>query len=707
MRCRLILLATAVLGALTGRAAWAAPVAGPTGVAAISQYSTPPAILVRWNDVPDETAYEVWRSVDGAPITLLVSVGANVVQVPDNTVNNSSVYRYRLFACDGSGCTVGDDFTTSVRVLWPISGGHEVLHGFNEVLAWAGIRGGDGATAGYHDGVDLNRTTSGATAGDDVGAPRGGIVNQVILNAADPDNGFVAVQVNLGGGNFEFDGFNHIANTGGNGPVVAVGDVVAPGQKLAKIGTQQFNGDFTDHVHSMVTLGSAFASSARHFLSIFTDPADRDPQGNSPSLFDENGDGKNALYRDHNEADLTKYLDYDHDTKPLSGDLDIEVEVTDQQGTNPRQAPIDLGYWIEGPLDPADDDDDVKSAAHPYKLYDFRTNYFGLGAPTVCSLVSDIQDAANSGCKGLATCTAYPGVACNSVIKEGTTDFPWPVLHHFIITHAKGETGARADVDATQYWRTKAKEDNGASTAATANYAGKPTATKPTEARFPDGDYTIHAIASDLVHSNVDLKIEKVRLENYPPFIKEVSVYQDKDDMIGTQVDADHPGCEVELYKYQQKNPNPYPGTGYLGDSQRSTFASAGHAICVRILFSEGMDTTAVDFDVELDPQGAGGAAPLAFIGSFATTNTDNDTWKGEVTVPADASGNSDSDVSDPNKDAVIRVRARDLKDRNNNQRGLDEDGDGTPEADATDENHRIKLDASTPVTTIQIKKSL
>ena len=33
-------------------------------------------------------------------------------------------------------------------------------------------------------------------------------------------------------------------------------------------------------------------------------------------------------------------------------------------------------------------------------------------------------------------------------------------------------------------------------------YVGKPLATKPTDARFPDGDYTIHVLASDLVHPN-------------------------------------------------------------------------------------------------------------------------------------------------------------------------------------------------------------
>jgi hypothetical protein len=687
------------------RPAWGIPAAGPTGVKATPTYSSPPSILVRWNDVPDETRYEIWRAVDGGGITKLTDVGANVVRFRDNAVNNASTYRYRLFACDGAGCTIGGDFTTSVKVVWPISGGREILHGFNEVLAWAGIRGGDGVTAGYHDGVDLNRTTTGATAGDDVKAPRGGIVTELEPNPADVDNGFAAIQVEISPGNFEYDSFNHLANTAGNGPVVVKGDAVAPGQKLGQVGTAQFDGDFTDHAHSMVTTGSAYASSARHFLTIFTDNADRDPKGNNPALFDENGDGKNALYRDHNEADPKKYLDYDHNTKPLSGDLDLEVEVTDEQGTNPRQAPIDLSYWIEGPLPDVEDFDDVKSLAHPYKLYDFRNNYFGAGAPTTCSLISDIQDAANSGCKGLADCTTWPGVACNSVIKEGAIDFSWPVLHHFIITHAKGETGARADVLVTEYWRTKAKEDNAGQSPAQANYADKTLATKPSEARFPDGDYTIHLLASDLVHANVPLDIQNVRLENYPPFIKDIAVYQDSDNNAGTQVSADYPGCEGPIYIYKHKNPDPYPGPGYLSTAQTGTFAGAGHKLCIRVRFSEGMN--AVLFGMDLDPQGAAGAAPMTFGGGFAKTYTANDTWNGSLVVPADPSGNSDSSVLDPSKDAILRVRARDLLDRNNVDRGLDEDGDGVPEADRTDENHRIKLDASSPTTAIQVKKAL
>jgi hypothetical protein len=104
---------------------------------------------------------------------------------------------------------------------------------------------------------------------------------------------------------------------------------------------------------------------------------------------------------------------------------------------------------------------------------------------------------------------------------------------------------------------------------------------------------------------------------------------------------------------------------------------------------------------VELDPQGSAGAPPLAFAGAFSKTNNPDDTWKGQLFLPADPSGNSDATMADHAKDAVVRIVARDLKDRDAAQRGLDKDGDGMPEANATDENHMIKLDLSAPTSTI------
>lgn len=718
MRRRGAVAGVVLAGILAGGTAWSAPVcppAVPPTVTAIPRYGAPPSVLVQWTDTPAETSYEVWRGDNGGALAKIATLGANVLNYRDMAVDTTTDYHYQVRTCIAAVCPVHGDFNTSVKVLWPVPARHEVLHGFNEVLAFAGVRGGAmfGA-AGFHDGVDLNGASLGAAQGDMLMAPRGGVVDQTI-DSMTADDSFLAMRVEVGTdgmGNaiIEYDGFNHTANNPADDRVVCMGQVVAPGQQIGRVGIRQFSaatGDFTDHTHSEVTTGSPFMVSARHFLTIFTAAADRDPQGNPPALFDENGDGKNVLFRDHNQADKTKYLDYDHDTKPLSGDLDIHVEIMDQQGTNPRQAPIDLGYWIEGPRPDSDDKDDVASAATAYKLYDFRSVYFGNPPPTNCALVSDIGDAANSGCKGITDCLTAPAGACVSVIKENGINFPWPILHHFIVTHAKGTDGSRANVDVNQYWRTKAKEDEVA-VPNPANYSGQPLATKPTEARFPDGDYKLHVLASDLVHSNVDVTIDNIRLENYPPYILSLDVYGDLDDNVGTQVDADHPGCEVEIYKFDAGlPPKPYPGGGYLAASQRNVFARADRRLCLKIRFSEQMDKNFPGFKVEIDPQGAAGASPIIVAGAFSKTWVTDDTWKGQIFLAADPSGNSDSSQTDPSKDAIVRVVARDLPDRNMVQRGLDEAGNGTGKADNTDENHRIKLDLRVPDATIDVKKTL
>ena len=263
------------------------------------------------------------------------------------------------------------------------------------------------------------------------------------------------------------------------------------------------------------------------------------------------------------------------------------------------------------------------------------------------------------------------------------------MLHHYIVTHAKD--GVTPAVDANMYWRTKAKEDGAGEALLHANYAGKTQATKGSEARFPDGEYTLHFLASDLVHSNVDLQFKNVRLENYTPFIKEMTIYLDRDNSIGTQANADYPGCELKIYEFKHNNPDSYPGANFAA-AKTGEFIGADQKICIKIRFSEGMDSAWADFKVSLDPGGVGaGASPIAFAGSFSKTYTEDDTWKGSATMPADASGGSDSSNS------VITVKARDLPDRSSNQRGLDKNDDGVGEPDFTDDIHKVPTDARPP----------
>ena len=683
-----------------GTAAGAPPV--PTGFGAYPRYSAPAErlIVVQWNEVAGATRYDIYRGVDGGPLAAVATnppfgTGAPVRHF-DRTVSDTSTYTYRVDACDASGCASTTPFTTSLKVVWPISGGHEVMHGYNEVSAWNGVRGGgDGAVAGYHDGVDLNRSTPEGSPGDDVLAPRGGTVVAANITGVNPDNGFVAVAVEVGPFSYEYDSFNHIATSPGNTPVVAGGDFVAPGQKLARIGTTHFTGQSSDHVHSMVTVGNAIASSARHFLQIFTLPGDRDPQSNPPALFDENQDGKHVLFRRHGSPSL---LPYEVDSLPLDGDIDIAVEVTDQQGTNPRQAPIDLGYWIEGALPDSLRPDDVRSAQAPYRLYDFRTAYFG-ALPVLCSSVSLIQEVANPGCGGIENlgCVLRNITACNSLIKEGTREWAWPVLHHFIVTNTKSTTGAPADVDATQFWRTNAEDDGQPVTVPTANFANRPTTTRATHARFPDGLYTIHAVASDLVHDKVDLPIPDIRLENFAPYVREVLVAQDLDGLAATGIN----GCEGIVYEYTHPGRKTvYPGPNYLLGSQTDRFARAGRPLCVRVRFSETMADATVTLFAR---KGLG--IPLASLSVTATKEFRTaDTWSGKVTLPTDPSGDSDSSLADDANDVAVRVTGHDLVSRDGAQRGLDADGDGTPDA-LGDLNHRFKIDLSPPKRTVEILK--
>jgi hypothetical protein len=73
-------------------------------------------------------------------------------------------------------------------------------------------------------------------------------------------------------------------------------------------------------------------------------------------------------------------------------------------------------------------------------------------------------------------------------------------------------------VDGGQYWNTTAKNDGKSALDDTANYAGKPDTKKAAEARFPDGKYTIHVRARDLIQESDDLTTQVV-IENFAPIV--------------------------------------------------------------------------------------------------------------------------------------------------------------------------------------------
>jgi hypothetical protein len=688
--------------ALHAGVALAAP-ALPTLVQVFPVYATPPFISVTWREMGGATVYTIYRKSGTGAEAVMGSVPAEGVGQRPSWLDTGAVpgvsYTYRLEACDETTCVSPPAFTTSIATVWPISGlPRRVMQGFNENIAWAGV-GDHGDTTGFHDGVDLGRTTIGSTAADDVRAPRGGVVVEVTsaVSPAETDNGFIRIRVEVGGGKFEYDGFNHIETT--PPPPVMIGDAVAPGQKIAVIGSRYFATDIADHVHFQLGATGSDRITVRHPLTIFTDDADRDPLGNTPALNDENGDGKNVIYRDHATGSL---IDYDLATKPLRGDIDVAAEVTDRQGTKPEQAPIQLGYWIEGPLLDSEQLDDVKSAAKPYRVYDYRTDYWGTPPATACDLVSLLDDAANFGCNGVKAGGCLKDVpSCTSPLKQGNLSYPWPILHHFVVTHASTETGVRTGLGTNQFWRTAAKDDGAAVGSTHANYAGQPTTTKAWEARFPDGDYAVHLLASDRVHQDVDVKLPPARLENFAPYIREMLVTVDGDGSPATGR-AETPGCEDEVYSYRQPARKQYPDAFTLAVARSEAgFAPirAGATVCVRIRFSEPMS----DASVALIRQRGGGPLLKSVDGAHTKTRQDKDTWLGSVTLAADPSGNSDSNIADDEKDVAVWVSAQD-RPANDVRRALDTNGDGTADTSA-DINHLVKVDLSPMKKTVTVTK--
>lgn len=511
----------ALAGTLSAQKVQLAIPIDPSDLVAIPDYGNA-SIGLTWQDnSANEVSFEVERSEDGGAFQPIFSTIANVTGLDDTGLATTKEYRYRVRASNAAGKSA---YTNTVRqnlkTVWPVPASHEVLHGWNDTL-------GDDAVdeqpppspTGFHMGVDIQRTGD-ANA---VVAARGGVVS----NVQDGPNGVVVITV-TNGASLEYFQTNHTDN-----PTVALNDVVHAGQQVAEIDETYFPRNFTDHTHYVVT-DAAYAALQLHPLAIYSADADKDPGENEPELFDHGGSPPGTVLYQAPGAAAGVYLTVDA-THPLEGDADVIVELRDEQGTLPDQLPTKLAYWIDGPLPLCGlPYHDVKDATGPYVLYSWANAYFG-DAPAPKTLSQKIVDYAQN-------------YGPNIVV--GTENYPWENYKHFIVTNTKGTDGTPGNVDATQYWNTDAEDDGASATSDHANYAGLPDTTKAIEARFQDGDYTIHVLASDLVHADEDLAIV-VRLENFCPIV-----------------------CDVR----------PQPGTILPAGTTGLPFAS--------VIFNEPMDTT-------------------------------------------------------------------------------------------------------------------
>jgi hypothetical protein len=464
------------------------------------------SIIVEWDDVNNDQGYRLFRATDSA--------GPFVQQGPDlpqDTVlyidldldpTREYFYYVRSFHPDEES-DPSNTFQQNLKVLWPNPGNLALLHNWNEML---GLAGDDGL--GYHIGCDIQQIGSTQNA---IVVPRGGVVARI--GNLGFDNNHIYVEVKTGS-ILRYDLFNHLEgnNSGALGP--ALGDYVRAGEIIGEIGNGYFTWDtvdFVDHTHFGVKT-DPFTNEVdgEHPLKIFQLDAERDPQEVRPVLFDhaDPPDGT-VLFHRQGAAPGPPYLSLplgdDPGTVEDEGNVDIHVEIADDMngGVGTTHVPTSVAWWIEGrecdsgpPV--------VRDPATPYMLFRWDHHYYLDEGVDWHWLMDEAQDLA-------------PGIRFNGV------DYPstWNNYKHFVVTNTRGSDGEGEHVDPAQYWNTNALDDGSSTTVEYANFAGRPDATRAEEARFPDGDYTLHVIATDLLGAQEE-EIPGIGLENFPPAVQSV-----------------------------------------------------------------------------------------------------------------------------------------------------------------------------------------
>jgi hypothetical protein len=483
----------------------AAQPGAPSNPMAVANYFNDTVELSWLDNASDETGFEIWRKDDDGPYARIDSVPADTTSYVDVGLDTATEFYYQVRAVrDTLASAFSVEDHTNLKTIWPVPASHEILHNWNETIGRAGgrWRGRNWFSTGFHMGVDIQRQ------GDDnvVRAVRSGIVHLVTSRAED---NVAIIQVrnspNAPGVDDEYYQTNHLKPV----PLAIMrNQTVAAGDTLSEIDEIHFNNpDWVQHTHYYIHQENRLPARGNP-LEVFADDNDKDPGLNLPRLTEHSNPPDGTMVF----KDASSGVVIPQDSTPtISGDIDIVAELGDELGTNPDQVPMKVGYWIEA-LDTSLTDcvhyHHVKSYSTHYVLFDWADVYFGSYPNPLALSRSIVDNDFNLGPQFI----------------QDNRRYRWENYKHFIVTNTKSTTGSAFDVDSTQYWNTNARDDSSiADTHPDANFAGRPTTNRVREARFADGDYWIHIIASDLVAFNVtkrDLS-RVVRLENFCPIVCE------------------------------------------------------------------------------------------------------------------------------------------------------------------------------------------
>ena len=350
------------------------------------------------------------------------------------------------------GCLLPSAFAQQ----WPMqNGSHDVLHSYQNPFSF------EFGIPYFHEGVDIRGNLA------NVVAMRSGAVMYV-----DPlyAGGTVGVLVT---GGAEFESYLHMDPGPWN-----VGDPIQAGDVLGTVSDSYFEFSIQDHLH--VNRFDGWAGDAGYIegranmldpLAIFSQAADIDPQLMQAQPQDADGDG--VLFRVVRATDNNHELPIDSVTgfPVVLGDVDLVLEATDRLGNTLvwNQGLKSIGYWIEAPPG----GEDVRSAADPYMLVNFN----------------DVWRASAFDCD----LEVHQALDLLRLVHLGMHDTGWPSLANYLLTNTKGTLGTCDLLDSNQFWRSDASIGSGIEP----NASDSARATNNSEARFPDGIYTVHCLTGD------------------------------------------------------------------------------------------------------------------------------------------------------------------------------------------------------------------
>lgn len=446
----------------------AAPPDPPSEVIAVPRYTTPITVVVKWQDnSSNEENFEIHRREDGdASYSFVGSVGSNEEEFEDLTADLGTYYEYQVrarHATEGNSAWVATNNRTSPRRVWPLKDGdHDILHNFGTPIT---------ASSQYlHEGVDISSSTKEVVAG------HGG---QLLDVWADGKNDGFKMELDMGAGVTEPEyGYNHLHFDS----TLSRGDVLAPGDLLGTVSDDAFSRDTeADHVH--------WGSTQQNILKFQTLTNDRDPNNQAPRVADINNDGLDFI--------VVSAASNDHTSprEPAWGDVDFLVDAYDDMADNLNLnvAPYSLGYWIQAGNAAGSN---VRNAAAPYKLVEFDFPlYTSTGRPSDNGIVYWGLDADIDG------------------INTWQSHLTW------VLTNSRDVTGAYADIDSGQFWKT----DLRSGTATQPNGSDGSPAREIQEAAFPDGKYFVHVLLEDYEHTTD--AVREVTVDNFRPYVQRLQVF--------------------------------------------------------------------------------------------------------------------------------------------------------------------------------------